>query len=185
MLFETDEGDSQLVSRKQLKELIDATGAKLDFVFVASCHSEFVGRIFLEAGAKHVICIDQKNEVEDSAVITFTDAFYDAIFSNAMSICKAFLNARAIVNINHSPEQASIFKLLLFDVHLCDKPSRKVLSRKSSAFSKISIASLNRSTSRQRSASTSTERKEKVKHVCSKFGKFPKGLFKEMYENEP
>ena len=58
LLFETDEGDSQLVSRTQLKNLIDTTGAHLDFVFVASCHSEFVGRIFLEAGAKHVICID-------------------------------------------------------------------------------------------------------------------------------
>lgn len=57
LLFETDEGDSKLVSREQLKKLIKSTCASLDFVFVASCHSEFVGRIFLEAGAKHVICI--------------------------------------------------------------------------------------------------------------------------------
>lgn len=57
LLFETDEGDSKLVSREQLKKLIKSTCATLDFVFVASCHSEFVGRIFLEAGAKHVICI--------------------------------------------------------------------------------------------------------------------------------
>ena len=54
---------------------------------MASCHSEFVGRIFLEAGANHVICIDHENEVEDDAVITFSDAFYDAVFSNAMNIC--------------------------------------------------------------------------------------------------
>jgi len=31
----------------------------LQFVFVASCHSEQVGRIFIEAGVPHVICIDQ------------------------------------------------------------------------------------------------------------------------------
>ncbi len=87
MLFETDEGDSQLVSRNQLKKLIERTEAELDFVFVASCHSEFVGRIFLEAGVKHVICIDHNFEVEDDAVMTFTDAFYDSIFSNKMCIC--------------------------------------------------------------------------------------------------
>jgi len=132
LLFETDEGDSQLVSRTQLKKLIELNEAELDFVFVASCHSEFVGRIFLEAGAKHVICINQSNEVEDNAVLTFTDAFYDAVFSNSMSICKAFLNARAVVSINHSPEQANIFKLLLYDVHLADKVDRKLSSKKPS-----------------------------------------------------
>jgi hypothetical protein len=31
----------------------------LQFVYVASCHSEQVGKIFLEAGIPHVICIDQ------------------------------------------------------------------------------------------------------------------------------
>jgi hypothetical protein len=30
----------------------------LQFVYVASCHSEQVGKIFLEAGIPHVICID-------------------------------------------------------------------------------------------------------------------------------
>mmetsp|Transcript_10048 Transcript_10048/g.15314 ORF Transcript_10048/g.15314 Transcript_10048/m.15314 type:complete len:100 (+) Transcript_10048:4034-4333(+) len=31
---------------------------ELQFVYVASCHSEQVGKIFLEAGIPHVICID-------------------------------------------------------------------------------------------------------------------------------
>lgn len=30
----------------------------LEFVYVASCHSEQVGQIFIEAGVPHVICID-------------------------------------------------------------------------------------------------------------------------------
>jgi hypothetical protein len=34
-----------------------------------------------------VICIDHNFEVEDDAIMTFTDAFYDAIFSNKMCIC--------------------------------------------------------------------------------------------------
>ena len=87
LLLETDEGDSQLVSQTQLKRLIDTTRAKPDFAFIASCHSEFVGKIFQEAGVKHVICIDKEHEVEDDAVMTFTDAFYDAVFSNTMTIC--------------------------------------------------------------------------------------------------
>lgn len=58
LLMETSEGDSQLVSRKQLQQLIKSTGTVLTFVFIATCHSEFVGKIFLEAGALHVIYID-------------------------------------------------------------------------------------------------------------------------------
>jgi hypothetical protein len=77
--METPEGDSQLVSRQQLKSLIQSTGTQLSFVFIATCHSEFVGRIFLEAGARHVICIDQQAEVLDEAIISFTDTFYDMI----------------------------------------------------------------------------------------------------------
>jgi hypothetical protein len=115
LLFETDDGDSQLVSRNQLKQLMEKTQAELDFVFVASCHSEFVGRIFLEAGVKHVICIDYNFEVEDDAVMTFTDAFYDAVFSNKMCICQAFYNAQLAVSISNSTEQADIFKLLVRD----------------------------------------------------------------------
>jgi hypothetical protein len=47
--------------------------------------------------------------------MTFTDAFYDAVFSNTMTICEAFINAQQVVNINNSAEQANIFKLLVTD----------------------------------------------------------------------
>ena len=47
--------------------------------------------------------------------MTFTDAFYDAVFSNMMTICEAFINAQQVVNINNSAEQANIFKLLVTD----------------------------------------------------------------------
>lgn len=60
--------------------MIRQNKCELEFVFVATCHSEFVGKIFQEAGAKHVICIVQDKEVRDDAVITFTDTFYSMIF---------------------------------------------------------------------------------------------------------
>ena len=47
---------------------------------VATCHSEFVGRIFLEAGAEHVVCIKSSDEVADEAVLHFTSTFYSALF---------------------------------------------------------------------------------------------------------
>ena len=57
MVLENEKGGSELVSREQLKKMIKQNRCELKFVFVATCHSEFVGRIFMEAGAKHVICI--------------------------------------------------------------------------------------------------------------------------------
>jgi hypothetical protein len=111
LLFETIEGDSQLVSRDELKRLILATKTNLDFVFLANCHSEFVGNIFREAGARHVICINHENEVADEAVLSFTEAFYDAVFAN-MKICDAFRQAKEAVSISISAQQASIFKCL-------------------------------------------------------------------------
>ena len=39
LLFETEEGEGELVSEKTLRELINASNANLEFVFVASCYS--------------------------------------------------------------------------------------------------------------------------------------------------
>lgn len=60
--------------------MIITAQCKLDFVVVATCHSEFVGRIFLEAGAEHVVCIRSSDEVADEAVLHFTSTFYSAVF---------------------------------------------------------------------------------------------------------
>jgi hypothetical protein len=43
---------------KDLKEILH--NVQLDFVFMATCHSEFAAKIFLENGAKHVIGIKQE-----------------------------------------------------------------------------------------------------------------------------
>lgn len=79
----------------------------------ATCHSEFVGRIFLDAGAKHVVCIRKQDEVPDDAVLHFTSAFYSAVFSQKETICKAFQYAMLSVKINHSEAAAGVFQLLV------------------------------------------------------------------------
>ena len=46
LLLETKSGEGELVSQQMLKKMIRQSKCELKFVFVATCHSEFVGRIF-------------------------------------------------------------------------------------------------------------------------------------------
>jgi len=82
-------------------------------VVVATCHSEFVGRIFLDAGAEHVVCIRIKDQVADEACLHFTSTFYSAVFSQKESICKAFEYAQLSVRLNHNAREAEVFQLLV------------------------------------------------------------------------
>ena len=61
LVLENECGGSELVSREQLKKMIQQNKCELEFVFVASCHSEECGTIFQQAGANHVICIKKQN----------------------------------------------------------------------------------------------------------------------------
>ena len=48
-------------------------------VFVSACSSRKAGEAFLEAGAKHVVCVETLSEIEDRAAHAFTRAFYTAL----------------------------------------------------------------------------------------------------------
>jgi hypothetical protein len=52
--------------------MIKQSGVSLDFVFIASCHSEFAVDIFRRAGARHVIGIKADSTINDVAILTFT-----------------------------------------------------------------------------------------------------------------
>lgn len=73
---------------------VKAKPTELQFVYVASCHSEQVGRIFLEAGVPHVICIDQNETILDKAAIEFSKFFYDEVFDTYQNICDAYAYAK-------------------------------------------------------------------------------------------
>ncbi len=81
LLFETDDGEGELVSERMLREFINSSNTNLEFVFVASCYSEFAGKIFLNAGSKHVIYVKQGQQIADLAVITFSKSFYHSVFN--------------------------------------------------------------------------------------------------------
>ena len=87
LIFEDGEGCAQFMSEKKLTKLLEVSGTKLEFVFVASCYSQFAGEIFHRAGAKHVICVRKGERISDDASIMFSKAFYHALFSQTVSVC--------------------------------------------------------------------------------------------------
>jgi len=61
LVYETEEDcKAHLFTEVQLRRQLESEKVELQFVFVASCHSEKTGRQFHKAGAKHVICIRQR-----------------------------------------------------------------------------------------------------------------------------
>lgn len=61
LVLENEDGSGQLVSSQKLKMILDVCNSKLDVVFLSSCYSESESQVLLQAGAKHVVCI-QRNK---------------------------------------------------------------------------------------------------------------------------
>jgi len=117
-----------------LQDFIQSSNTNLEFVFVASCYSEFAGRIFLNAGAKHVVCVKSGQQIADLAVITFSKAFYNSVFSQTMTICDSFKMAQKQVQVKYGTAEASKFNLLIMNEGTTGSPT----TTNSSAKSKVS-----------------------------------------------
>ena len=83
----------------------------LDLVFLAACHSERIGEVFVNSGVKHVICIKQQQEVLDEAALTFTKFFYKALM-NRTTVCDAFIQAKSQVELEYKKKESDMFTLL-------------------------------------------------------------------------
>ena len=59
LVMENNRCLGQYLYESDLKKIIKDSETKLDFVFMATCHSEFAAKIFLKAGATHVIGVNQ------------------------------------------------------------------------------------------------------------------------------
>ena len=73
--------------------------------------------MFLEAGAEHVISIDEKKVIEDLAILSFTTTFYDRIWKHNSTICGAFRQAVVDVGSSHGEDILEKFKLDSADGH--------------------------------------------------------------------
>ena len=112
LLLEDEHGMSEYLFEKDLKSMINLMEAKPEVVFVASCHSEFAGRVFQNAGANHVICIRGTEKISDEATLIFAQIFYDMLFVKQYSPCKAFeITKEEVKRVNYAAEAN---KFLLF-----------------------------------------------------------------------
>ena len=64
LLLEDEQGMSDYFYEKDLKYMIEMSRNTFEVVFVSSCYSQFAGEVFLNAGAKHVICIIGEKEYQ-------------------------------------------------------------------------------------------------------------------------
>ena len=103
LLFEDSKCWGVLLSEKNLKTILERCRTDIKWVVVLSCHSEFIGNIFFNAGIPHVVCIREKEKISDSASIIFASAFYKLLFGgDTCNICKAFEGAKATVKLQGS-----------------------------------------------------------------------------------
>jgi hypothetical protein len=108
-VLENKDCTGQYYHQEDLKTLIESTGTNLDFVFMATCHSQKVASTFLEAGAKHVIGISRDEEILDEAVLTFTETFYTNLWKSKSRINNCYERAVLTVEARHGEIQAKKF----------------------------------------------------------------------------
>jgi hypothetical protein len=77
---ESDPGFGEYLYAKDLTDYIQNSKTQIEVVFISSCQSEFAGKIFYEAGIKHVICIRENHNVRDEVAIQFEIIFYETLF---------------------------------------------------------------------------------------------------------
>lgn len=115
MLFENENGMSEYYFEQELKTLLEICNHKFELVFVSSCHSQFAGEVFKNAGAKHVICIMQDEKILDEASVLFSKVFYETLLCKHYTICNAFKIAKSEVADTINKTEASKFLLFVND----------------------------------------------------------------------
>jgi len=125
LIMEDEEGSAEFKSCSHLQYLLQTNqmNDKLEFVFVASCHSSLVGEVFRKAGAKHVICVGREEKILDDACLKFTEHFYQSYFTGRNSVCKAFSDAKEYLKqMPHLPsgEENKFILLKQEGIHRCE-----------------------------------------------------------------
>ena len=114
LVMEDENCMAKYLHAEELKGLVQGACEKLDFVFMATCHSQVVAELFLEAGAQHVIGIKQSEAISDQAVLTFTESFYEHLFKEKSKIYSCFEAAKRQVEFTYK-DQAENFVLITKD----------------------------------------------------------------------
>ncbi|CAI2383959.1 unnamed protein product [Moneuplotes crassus] len=119
LLLEDECGMADYLFEKDLKKLVDMTKARKEFsfhyevVFLSSCYSELTSAIFLNSGARHVICIQKDKTISDKASLRFSKVFYETLFAKKYSVCKAFKIAKDDIRTLINATEANKFLILI------------------------------------------------------------------------
>ena len=92
---------------------------------MSACHSENIGKVFLNAGAKHVICIMKDEEILDKASVLFSKVFYHSLFQKQFSVWDAFNIAKNEVRTNIGSLESSKFIKLIPEEQKSSKKKHK------------------------------------------------------------
>lgn len=129
LMFEQENGASKNMYSSLLKEILGKYDCKaIKFVIIASCYSLCFGQIFSQAGVDHVICIDKGKEIDDKAALTFSRAFYKALYTSGKTICEAYEMAKEAVK-RESPIASKKFKKLPEECNHCNSSQEIQISK--------------------------------------------------------
>ena len=117
LLLEDVSGKSHYFFEEDLKTLVDLSKNKFEVVFVSSCHSEFAGKVFLNAGAKHVIWIRGEEQISDKASLLFSKVFYETLFWKKFNVWDSFQTAKDEVKNEINNAEANKFLLFTQESH--------------------------------------------------------------------
>ena len=113
LLLEDERGMSDYFFEEDLKYMIEMSQNSFEVVFVSSWYSQFAGEVFLNAGAKHVICIRSGEQIADVASLRFSKVFYETLFVKNYNVCTSFKIAKEEVSKVINASEACKFLLLI------------------------------------------------------------------------
>ena len=105
-----DRGELKEIPQSRLSKILKSYSPKLkkiELVFVSTCHSQFLGNLFLENGVKNVICIQGMTPISDKAALQFSENLYNEIIKGN-TIQEAFNKAQQRVQ---SSKEKDSFKV--------------------------------------------------------------------------
>ena len=112
-----DRGELKKIPQSRLSEILKSYSRqlkKIELVFASTCHSQFLGNLFLENGVKNVICIQGITPISDKAALQFSENLYNEIIKGN-TIQEAFNKAQQRVQSSKEKESFRIINCCCFN----------------------------------------------------------------------
>ena len=112
-----NKGELKQIPQSRLSKILKSFSEKLkniDLVFASTCHSQFLGNLFLENGVKNVICIQGMTPISDKAALQFSENLYNEIIKGN-TIQEAFNKAQQRVQSSKEKESFKIINCCCYN----------------------------------------------------------------------